>query len=109
VSVPRNDPGTLQCKADGIPIPIIEWYHDGELVISSAANSGGGSSSSSSGGGSGGGGSSSSRILLPGGDLFFLRVVQTRKENDAGVWWCLARNSHGWARSRNATLTVSCK
>ena len=96
VVVARNDPVTLQCSADGSPAPFIEWYRDGELLISSS------SSSSNSGG-------ASSRILLPGGALFFLRVVHSRKENDAGVYWCVARNSQGWAKSRNATLTIARK
>ncbi len=36
-----------------------------------------------------------------------MRAVQTRKENDAGVYWCKAENSVGSARSRNATLVVA--
>ena len=98
VTVSRHDPVTLQCSADGNPSPIIEWYRDGEFIISSSSSA---SSSTSS--------SAPSRILLPGGALFFLRVQHSRKENDSGVYWCLARNSQGVARSRNATLTVARK
>ena len=90
----KNDPVTLKCSVDGNPAPIIEWYRDGELIISS-------SSHKSS--------NNNHRVMLPGGDLFFFRVVHSRKESDAGVYWCLARNSHGSVRSRNATLTVACK
>ena len=51
----------------------------------------------------------SHRILLPGGALFFLAVTHSRRESDSGVYWCLARNSVGTARSKNATLIVACK
>lgn len=105
VTVARHDPVTLQCSADGSPTPIIEWYRDGEFIISSNNPT----SSSNSGGSSGSNPTGSSRILLPGGALFFLRVVHSRKENDSGVYWCLARNSQGVARSRNATLTIARK
>ena len=108
MTVARNDPVTLKCSADGNPAPVIEWYRDaGELVISSSPTGGGGGG----GGGAGSGSSGSSgghRIILPGGDLFFFRVILSRKESDAGVYWCTARNAHGVSRSRNATLTVAC-
>lgn len=97
MTVARNDPVTLKCSADGTPAPTIEWYRDGELIISSNSN------------GHKSGGSNSHRVMLPGGDLFFFRVVHGRKESDAGVYWCLARNPQGSSRSRNATLTVACK
>ena len=91
----RNDPVTLQCAADGVPTPSIEWFHDGELI--------------SGVGGAGVGDDKVHRILLPGGSLFFLRAAHSRKENDAGVYWCVARSVAGVARSRNATLTVARK
>lgn len=94
MTVARNDPVTLKCSVDGNPSPIIEWFRDGELIVSSAKVGGAGNSH---------------RVMLPGGDLFFFRVVHGRKESDAGIYWCSARNSQGSARSRNATLTVACK
>ena len=49
----------------------------------------------------------SHRLLLPSGSLFFLRVAASRRDNDAGTYWCVGTNSHGATRSRNATLTVA--
>ncbi|XP_065215201.1 protein sax-3-like [Planococcus citri] len=88
--VARHEPTTLNCKADGIPEPSIEWYKDGELIATA-----------------GGGGGESHRVLLPTGSLFFLRVVHGRKDSDQGTYWCLARNQAGFVRSRNATLDVA--
>jgi hypothetical protein len=38
---------------------------------------------------------------------FILQVVNSRRESDAGVYWCEAKNELGLARSRNATLQVA--
>lgn len=40
---------------------------------------------------------------------FFFQVVHLRRESDAGVYWCEARNELGVTRSRNATLQVAGK
>ena len=46
-----------------------------------------------------------SRMLLPDGSLFLLRAMV----KDSGVYWCVASNGLGVARSTNATLDIACK
>ncbi|ALC37946.1 robo3 [Drosophila busckii] len=85
-TVPRHEPATLNCKAEGSPTPTIQWYKDGvPLKILPGSH----------------------RITLPAGGLFFLKVVNSRRETDAGVYWCEAKNELGVARSRNSTLQVA--
>ncbi|XP_055589407.1 protein sax-3 [Uranotaenia lowii] len=85
-TVPRHEPATLNCKAEGVPPPSITWFKDGApLKILSGSH----------------------RMFLPAGGLFFLKVVNSRRESDAGVYWCEAKNENGVARSRNATLQVA--
>lgn len=91
ITVARHEPATLNCHAGGEPEPTIAWYKDGQLLRTAPQDA------------------RSHRVLLPTGNLFFLRVVQSRKESDAGMYWCEASNGLGKARSRNATLTVAGK
>jgi roundabout axon guidance receptor 2 len=91
MTVARNEPITLGCKATGKPDPTIEWFRDGSLVRTAPYDP------------------QSHRILLPDGSLFFLRAMQSKKEQDAGVYWCVASNELGAARSANATLEIACK
>ncbi|XP_025832405.1 roundabout homolog 2-like, partial [Agrilus planipennis] len=88
-TVARHDPVTLNCQATGDPEPTITWYKDGHLVRTAPQDA------------------RSHRVLLPAGNLFFLKVVQSRKESDGGVYYCEASNVLGKVRSRNATLTVA--
>merc|ERR1740128_191674 len=68
---------------------MIDWFKDGQPVATAPADP------------------SSHRIVLPDGSLFFLRAVHSKKDQDTGVYWCVASNAVGSTRSRNATLSVA--
>lgn len=88
--VSKGEPATLNCKAEGRPNPIIEWYKDGERVETDKEDP------------------HSHRMLLPSGSLFFLRIVHGRRSKpDEGIYICVARNYLGEAISRNASLEVA--
>ncbi|XP_056300191.1 roundabout homolog 3 isoform X3 [Pseudoliparis swirei] len=88
--VSKGEPATLNCKAEGRPTPMVEWYKDGERVDTDREDP------------------RSHRMLLPNGSLFFLRIVHGRRSKpDEGVYVCVARNYLGEAVSRNASLEVA--
>ncbi|XP_069598469.1 roundabout homolog 4 isoform X2 [Ranitomeya imitator] len=80
--VRRDQPGTMNCRAEGNPEPTIEWYRNGESVNFSKGHN----------------------ALILGGSLFLLHI---RGKSDEGVYTCVARNSLGTAMSRNASLTIA--
>ncbi|XP_078023110.1 roundabout homolog 2 isoform X18 [Epinephelus lanceolatus] len=88
--VSKGEPATLNCKAEGRPVPTVEWYKDGERVETDKDDP------------------RSHRMLLPSGSLFFLRIVHGRRSKpDEGAYVCVARNYLGEAVSRNASLEVA--
>ncbi|XP_037517448.1 roundabout homolog 1 [Rhipicephalus sanguineus] len=46
-------------------------------------------------------------MVLPEGQLFFLQVQHSRREQDTGIYWCTATNALGTARSRNASVELA--
>lgn len=91
----------LNCDAEGQPAPIIEWYHNGVFISSSTPT----------------------RTTM-GGSIQFLdirpaqasgaagavaTVANELRPSDTGTYYCLAKNSLGTAKSRNASLQVACK
>lgn len=89
ITVVKNEPTTLECRVSGSPDPIVEWYKDGQLVHIDPEEP--------------------NPMLLPDGSLFFLKAVHNKRQQDDGVYWCVASNSQGVARSANATLQIACK
>ena len=90
----KNEPATLNCKAEGDPAPVITWYRNNEPVITANENP------------------SSHRMLLPSGQLFFLRIIHNKNNKpDVGIYHCVATNPVNKisVQSNNATLEIAGK
>lgn len=90
--VARNEPATLNCKAEGEPNPIVTWYRNDKPIVTANDNP------------------TSHRMLLPSGQLFFLRVIHNRHNKpDVGVYYCNATNPETGAAavSRTAILDIA--
>jgi len=48
-----------------------------------------------------------SKTLKNNYNFFLFQVIHSRRETDAGIYWCEAKNELGTARSRNATLQIA--
>ncbi|EEC09041.1 hypothetical protein IscW_ISCW024402, partial [Ixodes scapularis] len=86
VVVRKHEPVTLRCRADAEPPARLSWFHEGRPVRNSAT-----------------------RMVLPEGQLFFLHVQHSRRDQDTGLYWCTATNALGEARSRNASVELAGK
>ncbi|CAN8014272.1 unnamed protein product, partial [Ixodes persulcatus] len=84
VVVRKHEPVTLRCRADAEPPARLSWFHEGRPVRNSAT-----------------------RMVLPEGQLFFLHVQHSRRDQDNGIYWCTATNALGEARSRNASVELA--
>lgn len=82
-----SDPVTLECRASGEPRPIITWFKNG-IALNVLANN--------------------RYTLIRNSDLFIVSARVGRGErSDSGVYYCIAKNEHGEARSSNASLLVT--
>ncbi|KAA3676040.1 roundabout, axon guidance receptor 1 [Paragonimus westermani] len=75
----------LKCQATGIPIPLITWYKDGEVLQTQRDRPG-----------------TSNRITNH-GELFFLSF----SIEDEGQYYCNASNVHGWTLSSKASVRAA--
>ncbi|XP_037323542.2 roundabout homolog 1 isoform X1 [Pungitius pungitius] len=90
VVVKMGNPATLSCRADGSPVPTIEWLHNGR-PLETAQGEG-----------------QLQPIVLSEGSIFFLSVGGGRRgQSHEGVYTCVARSSAGMASSRNASLYIA--
>ncbi|XP_068096366.1 roundabout homolog 4 isoform X2 [Hyperolius riggenbachi] len=80
--VRRDQPITMNCRAEGYPEPTTEWYHNGVKMDFSKFHG----------------------SLINGGSIFFYQI---KGRSDEGLYICVAKNALGMAISKNASLTIS--
>ena len=79
----KNSPADLECGVLEPSKATIHWLHNGVKVEDD-----------------------SKRVTMDDGSLHFVRVTRNRKRTHAGIYQCVASNSYGTTRSRNASLIV---
>ncbi|XP_049272005.1 roundabout homolog 2-like [Rhipicephalus sanguineus] len=70
VVVRKHEPVKLRCGADGVPPPRIAWFNDGRPAHNTTTH-----------------------MVLPEGQLFYLQVQHSRREQDTRVYWCTATSA----------------
>lgn len=73
---------TLECKAEGVPTPLVTWWHDNRPLLFD--------------------GSTAAGWELRGSRLLCKKLTLQH----AGYYWCNARNSDGEVQSRHANLKI---
>ncbi|XP_076017295.1 roundabout homolog 4 [Genypterus blacodes] len=90
VVVEVGHPAILSCRADGNPVPSIEWVRNGQPLQAEKRDD------------------QMQPIVLSEGGLFFLSVGGGRRgQMHEGSYACVAKNSAGVATSRNASLYIA--
>ena len=79
----KNSPADLECGVLEPSKATIHWLHNSVKVEDDAK-----------------------RVTMDDGSLHFVRVTRNRKRTHAGIYQCVASNSYGTTRSRNASLIV---
>ena len=79
----KNSPADLECGVLEPSKATIHWLHNGVKVEDDTK-----------------------RVTMNDGSLHFVRVTRNRKRTHAGIYQCVASNSYGTTRSRNASLIV---
>ena len=86
VTVSSGEEIRLSCGVMGYPKPTVTWFKDTVPLISLEP-----------------------RVIIADDTLLIRKARHSEVANDAGLYYCIAKNQHGTYKSRNATVVVHCK